>query len=300
MSGALQDDAVSPAAWYATLPAPALASSPDEAGRVHMRRYTGTHAEMRQPALTDALLCMHLGGAKRVRRWRGGHMNIHDVELGALTLLPAGQQNRWVTQGPIDFAHLTLEAGLLDQIAVEEFDSEPRELVDAVGVRSPHIEPLFRRLLAAIEDDGGGGRLYPDSLLVVLAVALLREHGAGGAPAPRPAAFQAGGLTGWRLRRVVDYMDAELRSDIALADLTTLTGLSRAQFFRAFKQSTGLSPHRYLTRLRLDRAQGLLEETELEVGEVGAEVGLNDAKRFVALFKTRFGVSPRLYRLARC
>ena len=301
MKETLESGGVSPAAWYATLPAPVLASPPDDEGRVRIRRYTGIHAEMRQPALTDALLCMHLGGAKRVRRWQGGYENVHDVELGALTVLPAGQANRWVTQGPIDFAHLTLDAALLDQIVIEEFDREPRacELSDAVGVRSPYIELLFRHLLAAVEDGGVAGRLYPDSLLVVLTAALLSDHSNREAPAQRPTAFQTGGLAGWRLRRVVDYMAAELPTDIALTDLTALTGLSRAQFFRAFKQSTGLSPQRYLTRLRLDRAQGLLDGTDLEIDEIGPAVGLGGGQRFATLFKARFGVNPRLYRLSR-
>ncbi len=283
--------------------APALASMPDDAGRVCIRRYTDTCAEMDQPALSENLLCLHLGGAKQVRRWRGGHMSAHEIELGALTVLPAGQSNRWETHGPIDFAHLTLNTALLDQIAIEEFDREPRacELVDVIGARNPYIEQLFARLLAAIQERGGRERLYPDSLLTVLSVALLGEHSTlpARARAPTPAAFKTGGLAGWRLRRVIDYMLDKLAADISLAELTALTGLSRAQFFRAFKQSTGFSPHRYLVRLRLDRAQIMLDGTELSVARIGEAVGYSDGARFSAHFRARFGVSPRLYRLSR-
>lgn len=290
---------ISSAKWYSTLPAPASASWPDDAGRVGIRRFTDTAAEMHQPALSDNLLCMHLGGAKRVRRWRAGRMDTYDIDLGALTVLPAGQANRWVTHGPIDFAHLTLDAALLHQIAIEEFDRESRacELIDSVGLRSPHIERLFERLLAASEGAGATGRLYSDSLLVVLTAALLEEHSTLPIRASAPAAHKTGGLAGWRLRRVMDYMADRLRDDISLKELTTLTGLSRAQFFRAFKQSTGCSPHRYLARLRLDEARALLDGAEMDVAQVGEAVGLGE--RFSALFKARFGVSPKLYRLSR-
>jgi len=108
-----------------------------------------------------------------------------------------------------------------------------------------------------------------------------------------------GGLSGWRLRRVIDYMAANLAADVGLADLTTLTGLSRAQFFRAFRQSTGLSPHRYLSGLRLDKAQMLLDDTSLDLEAVADAVGLRAGARFSARFKQRFGVAPRLYRQSR-
>ncbi|MGI8839804.1 MAG: helix-turn-helix domain-containing protein [Caulobacteraceae bacterium] len=301
MSQILASATVSPAAWYATLPAPVLASPPDEQGHARLRRYTGALAEMHKPALSDNLLCMHLGGAKQVRRWQEGCWSAHDVELGSLTVLAAGQANRWVTLGPVDFAHLTLSTALLHQIAAEEFDREPRacELVDAVGVRDPFIERLFRRLLAALDERGANGRLYPDSLMIVLTAALLSDHSTGVARGPPSRAVRQGGLSGWRLRRVIDYMNAELKSDIALAELTSLTGLSRAQFYRAFKRPTGLSPHRYLTRLRLDTAQLLLEAADCDVASVAAAVGIGDGARFSSLFKARFGVTPRLYRLSR-
>ena len=301
MSETVGGGVISPADWYSTMSAPVWVAPPDGMGRVCIRRFTDTAAEMRQPALSDNLLCMHLGGAKRVRRWRAGRMDVHDIELGALTLLPAGQSNRWVTHGPIDFAHLTLDTAMLGQIAVEEFDCEPRacELIDTVGLRSPHIERLFQRLLAVSEGRGAAGRLYPESLVVVLTATLLEEHSNRPARPSAPVAFKTGGLAGWRLRRAMDYMADKLRDDISLEELTALTGLSRAQFFRAFKQSTGSSPHRYLARLRLDKARILLEDSTLDVARIADAVGLAAGPRFSALFKTRFGVSPRFYRLSR-
>ncbi|MDQ2859940.1 MAG: AraC family transcriptional regulator [Pseudomonadota bacterium] len=301
MSEAPQGALVSPADWYSTMQPAALTLTPDDTGAASIRRFTDTCAEMHQPALSHNVLCMHLGGPKTVRRWRGGRTTVHDIDLGALTVLPAGQANRWVTHGPIDFAHLTLDAAFLHQIAIEEFDREPGacELIDSVGLRSPQLEGLFHRLLVASEGRGATGRLYPDSLVVVLTAAMLEEHSNLPARPSTPAAHKTGGLAGWRLRRVMDYMADKLRDDISLAELTALTVLSRAQFFRAFKQSTGSSPHRYLTRLRLEEARALLDGAELDVAQVGEAVGLGAGGRFSALFKTRFGVSPRLYRLSR-
>lgn len=283
--------------WYATMPPPSLWAH-DEVGHLSVRRYTGTSAEMRQPVLDDNILCMHLGGPKIVRRWRGGRASEYDIELGALTILPADQANRWLTRGPIDFAHLTLTTAFLRQVIAEEFNSEPAssELIDRVGFRDPYLEMLFHDLLVTSAPRADGGHLHRDSLMVVLAATLLSHHSSVPARTKASVLAPKGGLSGWRLRRVTDYMAASLAADISLADLTSVAGLSRAQFFRAFRQSTGLSPHRYLSAMRLDRARLLLDETSLSAEEVALAVGQRAGSRFSARFEQRFGVSPRLYR----
>lgn len=295
---------MSASGWHNTLAAPAWSSDRDTRARAHVDRFTGIPPEMVQPALKDTVISLHLGGPKRVHRWHDGHKSVQDVELGSLTFMPARQENRWLTEGPIDFAHLTLSHGFLNQIAAEEFDREPAacEIMDRVGARDQVVEQLFGALMLALEGGRLEGRLYPESLLVVLTVALVRKHSmlsdraSGGGSHQRIA---KGGLAGWQLRRVVDYMAEFIASDIALNDLTVLTGLSRAHFFRAFKQSTGLSPHRFLTRMRMDQARILLETSDKSVDEVSAAMGFAKANLFAAAFKRHVGLQPRLYRTSR-
>ena len=107
-----------------------------------------------------------------------------------------------------------------------------------------------------------------------------------------------GGLPGWRLRRVVDFMTEHLARDIDVDELVTRCGLSRAQFFRAFRQSTGQTPHRYLVGLRLDRARILLETTSLSIADVSRSVGMGSNAGFARLFHDRFGDQPSRYRRA--
>jgi AraC family transcriptional regulator len=114
--------------------------------------------------------------------------------------------------------------------------------------------------------------------------------------APAPVEIGRGGLPGWRLRRVVDFMTENLGRDIGIEELVSRCGLSRAQFFRAFRQSTGQTPHRYLVGLRLDRAKMLLETEDLSVGEVTRAVGMGANAGFARLFQQRFGAQPARYR----
>ena len=114
----------------------------------------------------------------------------------------------------------------------------------------------------------------------------------------RPTEIGRGGLPGWRLRRVVDFMTENLARDIDVDELVTRCGLSRAQFFRAFRQSTGQTPHRYLVGLRLERAREILEASNLAVAEVSVAVGMGSNAGFARLFHQRFGEHPARYRRA--
>lgn len=285
--------------WYAGLPAPALEASALGTMQAGLRRYLGTPPDVQQPALTDNVLVLHLGGAKRVHRWQGGRQGVWDMEHGSLTLIPTLQGNRWVTEGPVAYAHLTFSMGLLAQFAREELDRNPTEvaLLDQVGVQAPLVSHLFAGLLRDVED-GRHSRLYRDSLLSGLMVNLLRDHStlSGRVPA---AAQARGEFAGWQLRRVVDHMAEHLGAEIGVADLVGLTGLSRAQFFRAFRQSTGSSPHRYLTAMRITHAKGLLQAGGMSVAQAARSVGFGRTREFAAAFRRQEGVSPRLFRVRR-
>jgi len=139
------------------------------------------------------------------------------------------------------------------------------------------------------------------ALAAIDGCAPFRVSSASGSGFTAPAANDArelgrGGLPGWRLRRVVDFMTENLSRDIDVGELVSRCGLSRAQFFRAFRQSTGQTPHRYLVGLRLERARALLETTSLAVAEVTRAVGMGSNAGFARLFQQRFGDQPSRYR----
>lgn len=292
MSNTATQKTLSARQWHDSFAAPVLTLS-RAAGGAYVKRFTGCAPEIEQPALSDHILCLHLGGAKRVRRSLGAPARDFSVEDRALTIMPAGQSNRWVTTGPIDFAHLALEPRQLDRVAVEEFDRAPGawELPDTVGLRDPLIERLFVDLLTSGARGDPHGRLYPQSLMTVLATRLVGEHAirARGATVTR----HSGGLPDWRLKRVIEFMTDNMASDISLDDLTAVSGLSRAQFFRAFKQSTGVSPHKHLSALRMDRVGDLMRMSRFTVVEAAAAAGLRPGPRFDAAFRRRFGASPK-------
>lgn len=293
----------SPGTWYDSFPAALTTSEVVGCAHTLINRFVAIPGAFDQPPLNAHVVALHLGGPKRVRRMQGKRHWVKDVALGSMTLMPAYQANRWHTEGPIDFAHLTLSVGTLEQIIVEEFDREPatHQLYDTVGMVDPLLEQIFRALLALLERRVRS-RLHMDALLIVFAASLLERHSTlsahqtGGVPG---AGQRRGGLAGWQLRRVIDCMHDHMHEDMALSTLAGLTGLSRAHFFRAFRQSTGQSPGHFLANIRTRHAMLLLETTALHIDEVANALGFSHARHFASAFTKRVGLSPRLFRASR-
>jgi AraC-like DNA-binding protein len=108
-----------------------------------------------------------------------------------------------------------------------------------------------------------------------------------------------GGLSPGALRRVKDYIDGNLGTYIDLAVLANIAGLSMFHFARAFKQSEGVNPHRYLLDRRIERAENLLVKTDLPISEIAITSGFWDQSHLARHFRQRVGVSPSAYRWSR-
>jgi AraC-like DNA-binding protein len=113
---------------------------------------------------------------------------------------------------------------------------------------------------------------------------------------PRPDRQMRGGLAAWQQRRVADYIEQHLAEQIPLATLAQLARLSSYYFCRAFKQSFGVSPHRYHNNQRIEFAKTLLAALDTSVTDVGLTVGFSETSSFTATFRKTTGLTPTAYR----
>lgn len=116
---------------------------------------------------------------------------------------------------------------------------------------------------------------------------------------PTPAIQQQGGLAPWQLRRVVAHIEANLDTTLRNTDLAAIARLSTFHFNVAFRKSVGDSPHEYIIRRRMERAQGLMLSTEASLSDIAATCGLADQAHFTRLFRRVVGESPGAWRRAR-
>ncbi|WEX08224.1 AraC family transcriptional regulator [Chelativorans sp. AA-79] len=139
--------------------------------------------------------------------------------------------------------------------------------------------------LFAMECDrkDAGNPLYERSLVA----ALLAAMGGGAVPEPH-----GGGLAAHQLRRVTRFIDDNCTRNIRLQELADLVGLSPSYFSQVFKASTGLPPHRWQLRRRVERVKALLSTGEISLTEIAVEMGFSDQAHLTRVFQRFTGSTP--------
>ncbi|MCQ1851202.1 helix-turn-helix domain-containing protein [Neorhizobium galegae] len=116
----------------------------------------------------------------------------------------------------------------------------------------------------------------------------------GSDPALRQIA--AGGLTPWQMRNVQTYVDMYLRSTVRIEALATLCNVSSGHFQRAFKASLGETPHKYVTRMRMETACRMMTDTNEPLCQIALECGMTDQAHLTNSFRRLYGIAPNAWR----
>lgn len=191
------------------------------------------------------------------------------------------------------FVHLYLPVRWLEEQASDgNSDGRRRaiELIDPMNARSFGVGMLAARAAVALRRGGVSARLDVEAAGLSLVAMLIRDHSSHSSEnACR------GGLSPAQTGRAIEALAASLATGIGLAELAATAGLSAPHFCRAFRQSTGLPPHRYQIALRIERAQEMLGRGD-SIATVAAAVGYDDPAYFSRLFHRQIGTTPTAYR----
>lgn len=99
-----------------------------------------------------------------------------------------------------------------------------------------------------------------------------------------------------RLALAREWIEANYSGPVALDDMAGAATMNSHHFLRMFSQCYGITPHRWLTGIRLQRSRELLQHCDVPVAEVAARVGFESASSFSWLFRQRFGMPPTAFR----
>ncbi|WP_315758982.1 MULTISPECIES: AraC family transcriptional regulator [unclassified Bradyrhizobium] len=242
--------------------------------------------------MVDHVLMTYPAGSQLLERRTGGSIATGTAHPGVVTIIPAGSTSRWDIHRPMHVVQLYLPQRTLLRIAGEALADRPGDLIE----RTAHPDAITSRLLLSAADALDGSTaldmLFRQQLTDLLATRLLAAH--TGAPMPlRPA---AGGLSPTVLRRSIERLRSDSDADVSLAALAADAGLSRFHFCRAFKESTGLSPHAWLRQHRLEQAMTMLRDTDEPVVGISATLGYASQTAFAAAFKKLTGETPSDWR----
>lgn len=152
------------------------------------------------------------------------------------------------------------------------------------------VMDLTLKLLEAETLAGTWAPQFRDHLTSALVAYLLQQH------AQLPAASATSSLAGSRLQKILAYMAERMAEDIPVVELADACAMSESHFSREFHKSVGMPPHKYLMKLRIERARELLMESEARVIDVALELGFTSASHFARAFARRYGVTPAAFR----
>jgi AraC family transcriptional regulator len=243
--------------------------------------------------IPDSVIAIRLGGA-HVTKALGLGAGATTANGGNFTLQPKGTPNCFTASQACAFGHILLRDELLDRAAdaLGQAKVSGRLRPDLVFHDHAALNKTSRSYVdRALNTQDPPSSLEMEGRAMLLLDALLDLHGL-----TRPKPQARGGLSGWQLRRVTDFMIERAADDLALDELAALVDLSAKHFARAFRQSTGVPPHRWLIERRIDRAKELLAASDHSLAEIALACGFADQSHFTAVFRKAVGATPGGYR----
>jgi AraC family transcriptional regulator len=242
--------------------------------------------------MSHHVIMAYNGTMQRMERRSGRSVAIGTFRPGVVIIIPEGSSSRWDIPKPVDVVQLYLPHTMLERVAREADTATPTDLLE----RTAHPDPITSRLLLtaadAMEGNGALDTLFRHQLIDLLTTRLLAAH-TGSPTTIQPV---MGGLSPKVLLRAIERLRSDSDADVSLAALASDAGLSRFHFCRAFKESTGLSPHAWLRQHRLEQAMNMLRDTDASVVSVAAALGYASQTAFAAAFRKLTGETPSDWR----
>ncbi|AJI94670.1 helix-turn-helix domain protein [Yersinia ruckeri] len=209
-------------------------------------------------------------------------------------IMPKDSYSSWDVRTDLSFVHLYCTDEHLHELAEKVWDRSPTSLQvdERVFADDKQITLLYRQFLLSCDWQDRANQLTLSSASTLLLTHMLRHYTQLQWALPPVT----GGLSPSVLNRVKDYIDSQLSESLLLSDLAAQAQLSEFHFARMFKQSTGLAPHQYVMKLRLEKAQSLLRYGTLPLIDIALVCGFSSASHFSHRFKSTFGYTASALR----
>jgi AraC family transcriptional regulator len=238
---------------------------------------------------TTIFLCT--GGQGVAHRRHRGVWDKHHIQPGSVFIVrrdteiqAAWTSNAWPTM------LLQLDHSKFQHIAPHEVGAIERSLVSALTTRDDRLAALMLAMREEVQEGCPSGRLYGESISFALLTYL-----AGRYATPRHVDNCAAGLSPAQKRGIVDYIGANLASNISVTELAGLVHMSPSHFAHVFKASFGVTPYRFVMQQRVEEAMRMLASSNLSATQVAMAFGFSSQSHFVKVFRQFTGVTPKQY-----
>jgi AraC-like DNA-binding protein len=201
-----------------------------------------------------------------------------------LTLPGDGTFGAW--QGAQRGMHLFADPDAIERVTQRPFR---RDAFQDPNGPTPAIEHLLRALRADVVAGHPSGPMLGETVISSIFHQLLPGSA-------EKYALRAGYLSQKELQRLIELIEAELSGPLTLTRLATSMGFSVRHVSRTFHAATGLTPHQYVLRRRIERARELIEKSHLCLEEIAETVGFANHAHMTSTFRRLIGVTPGQFR----
>lgn len=222
----------------------------------------------------------------------------YSMRPGDITLFPGGRGRVTIRQhaGRCQVAVVELDGARLARLLPEPGEARrAAALTPLIDARDPQLAALLRAMYLDVAAGSPSGPLYGQSLSLALLCYLTNRYGAAPLATPRDA-----GLSPRQRDRALAYIQSQLDAgdagELHLDELARLVALSPRHFLRLFRHSFGVTPHRYLTDRRIERARALLAGNDRPIVDIALALGFKTQSHFTEVFRRRTGLTPARYR----
>jgi len=237
--------------------------------------------EGRFEAIADDLIVLHRSGPVQTTFASGGHVTSRCIPKGSIFFLPAGHACEVGLHGALDTLHIYLRANLVSVHNVTPLLVE-RDVV---------IQHLAQAVEQAVCENVSSSDLFIEPIARALA-----DRVSAISRSSEPWQVQTAGLPDYELRRLQDFIEANLEGEITLAAMASACGIGTKSFVRAFAATTGKSPYQYVIAARVERAKRLIEQDQEGLAEIALRCGFSHQEHLTRAFRRLTGQTPGRYR----
>jgi AraC-like DNA-binding protein len=254
---------------------------------ITVTRWTDACPARRREAIVAADGACVLGVALRLTRVRltsGRAMLFDGVMTSGMTYvcIPSRVLHAEFT-GAADLLHLHL----VDPVIREALALQPKGAGDAAMRVLPRDSLIEQLAWAMLSVKAGAHERYIETLARAIAMRATQVDYGGARVSPLPK---------WRLRQVIEYIQAHLADPISLNDLARVAGLSRTHFSVQFRLATGCTPTEFVQLQRIEASKRMLLRPDAELVDVALSVGFQAQAHFSTVFKRHVGETPGRWR----
>jgi AraC family transcriptional regulator len=272
--------------------APALSSEKFGWGSLYFEHRREQTLQTVEHVIHEHYLMVKLNPISKAERMLDGDIQREFQRKGSTAYIPSGCPHRVRYDGALGSLHLmTLQPSLVTSVAEE------------LNIRQNNIAPRFANeedsfilatselIYAELQQGNPHGPMFAEIFARTLAAHILTRFSKARSTKEMPI-----GITALKVKRLDEYIEANLTHPITLSDLATQIGLSEYHFCRAFKRTTGISPYQYLLKKRIQYACECLSQKDISIQDIAFSSGFGDPVQFSKHFKRVMGVTPTFYR----